>query len=183
MSYTIDVRSYDKAARWPTLTTLPNGRRMGRGYEARQARQVLRGIILHSSEDRPGQTFAGLCGYLRDSATVSTHYVISRAGGIVRTLDPGPYLAYHAGVSRGAFGPACNLYTVGIELMHTRGGPDYTAAQLGALAWLCRVLMADHPTIARAGIQLHRAVALPAGRKADPTDRSDQWWAAWIAAL
>jgi N-acetylmuramoyl-L-alanine amidase len=175
---------FDKAARWPaqTGTDERTGLALYRGYGQRPA-IPLTGIVLHSTEGKLGELFAAACRYIRDSPDVSAHYYVAADGTIQRILDPGPWRAYHAGVSSWQGRADCNDFMVGIELHHTRGQGPYPAVQLGALAWLCRELMHDHPTITRAGIAPHRAVALPAGRKYDPSDWSDAQLQAWIAAL
>lgn len=152
------------------------------GYDARPA-VPLTGIVVHSTEGQRGSAFVSECRYLRDSPAVSAHYLISHLGVVQRLLDPGPWRAWHAGVSAWQGQPACNDYMVGIELHHTAGDGPYPAPQRAALAALCRQLLADHPTIRKSGIVAHRWIALPPGRKADPTDWPDAAFMAWIAGL
>lgn len=175
---------YDKAARWPAqLGTDPRTKlALYRGYGQRPD-TPLTGIVLHSTEGQRGETFPAALQYIRDSPEVSAHYYVGTTGEIQRILDPGPWRAYHAGVSAWQGRADCNDFMVGIELHHTRGQGPYPTAQLGALAWLCRELMHDHPTITPAGIAAHRWVALPAGRKYDPSDFPDAQLKQWIAAL
>lgn len=174
----------------------------GPGYDLRpldtQGQPIpLTGIVIHSSEDPPNQTFAGLCTYLRDSRTVSAHYAIDRTGVIQRILDPGPFRAWHAGYSLYPHPPAPGLrdwnnFAVGIELFHRQGGPGYIVAQYAALTWLCRTLRQDHPTIEQLQIVKHAWIAcnpydqqppVEYGRKIDPSDWTDMDFAGWRLTL
>lgn len=155
---------------------------VGYGYDQRPDIPLV-GICVHSTEGARGSAFVSECAYLRDSPAVSAHYLISRLGVVQRLLDPGPWRAWHAGVSAWQGRAACNDYMVGIELHHTAGTGPYPAPQWAALTALVRQLMFDHPTISKAGIVCHRWIALPAGRKADPTDITDPQFAAWVAGL
>ncbi len=183
MEYKIGF-AYDKARAWPDpIGVRKTAHRIYRGFEARGGLWPLLGIVLHSTEGQRNSSFDSECRFVRDSPDVSAHYYIGRAGQIERILDPGRYVAYHAGVSRWRGRPAANLWAVGIELHHSRGGPDYTYQQLDALSWLCRLLTHDHPTITKPMIALHRWIALPPGRKYDPSDRTDEHFQKWIFAL
>ena len=168
---------FDKAAAHP----------VGYGYDARPAGVALTHILLHSDEHQPGETFTETCEYGRDTRLVSWHYGIDVDGTIQRILDPGPWRAWHAGLSRYQGLDEWNDFSAGVELRHRAGEPFYPAVQMRALAWLCRQLATDHPTIRLAETALHRWVAINEdgsyGRKSDPTDTTDAFWHAWIAQL
>lgn len=154
---------------------------VGHGYDLRPD-TPLSGVCLHSTEGGRGSRFEHECIYLRDSPLVSAHYVVSKSGQIERILDPGPFRAWHAGMSRWQGRAGCNDFQVGVEIHHT-SGEVYPPLQMEATQWLCRELMRDHPTITHAGVTAHRWVALPPGRKVDPTNISDAELVAWIAGL
>lgn len=159
---------YDRAAAHP----------VGDGYTARPA-IPLRGIVYHSTEHGPGQTFAACAAYLRDSDRASAHYLVGPDGEIQRILDPGPWAAWHAGYSYFAELRDWNDFAVGIECFHRAGDP-WPDVQREALAWLARTLVTDHPTILYH--VLHRWIACNPydawrdtggpvyGRKIDPTN-------------
>jgi AmpD protein len=95
---------------------------------------------------------------------VSSHLLIRRDGSLVQyvSLDR---RAWHAGRSRFLGRPACNDYSVGIELE----GCDervYTRHQYAALADACAAVMSRWPAITPERIAGHRHVA--PGRKTDP---------------
>jgi N-acetylmuramoyl-L-alanine amidase len=162
--------AYDKALR----------RRVGEGYDVRPNTPLI-AVVWHSTEHQPGQRFADVCRYLRDSPDVSSHYVVSDTGEIQRILDPGPWRAWHAGLSAYRGLSDWNDFAVGVEIYHRAGGPPYTEAQRAACTWLGIALMQDHPTIIHN--VTHRAIAIPPGRKTDPTDWPDDEFAAWAAVL
>jgi N-acetyl-anhydromuramyl-L-alanine amidase AmpD len=170
---------YVKSARWP----------VGYGYSPRlvdpSTGDVLpwRGLVIHTTEHGPGQTPAACWAYLRDSPDVSAHYGIGPDGSVERILDPGLYVAWHAGISACAGRPNCNRWMLGVELFHRAGSGPIPPAALQSLTTLCRVLRADWPALVPAYITTHRAVALPVGRKADPSDWDDAAFAEWRAGL
>jgi hypothetical protein len=161
--------AYDKAAVLP----------VGQGYEAQHG--SLLGIVWHSTEHAPGQSFAAVCAYLRDALDKSVHYVIGPNGEIERILDPGPFVAWGAGECRWQGKPAdFNARYVQIEIYHRVGQP-YAPAQLAAAAALRRQLWADHPTMQPTAQYAHRWIAWPPGRRDDPTNLSDNFLRAWFA--
>ena len=77
--------------------------------------------------------------------------------------------------------PYLNKYSIGIETTHQRGrGP--TTQQQAALSALCRALMTNYG-IDIGRIDMHRAVALPKGRKTDPEGWDDLAFYAWRSTL
>jgi hypothetical protein len=144
--------------------------------------------VVHSCEGRPaGNEEQSSIPWLTNPASkVSSHYYITRAGTIYQ-LVPLDRAAWHAGVSAldgvESVDNSLNDASVGIELEHRAGGPSYPMAQLDALAWLLRYLMERYPAMTTERIVSHRAVALPRGRKNDPSDWSEDAFRAWVNAL
>ncbi len=103
--------------------------------------------------------FAGLRG-LR----VSAHALIDRQGGVTQYVSV-HHRAWHAGVSSFAGRPACNDYSIGIEL-EGFGNDLYKEDQYQLLAQLTRVLIRAWPGILPDRIVGHCHIA--PGRKADP---------------
>jgi AmpD protein len=103
--------------------------------------------------------FAGLAGL-----KVSAHALIRRGGEVVQYVPLGAR-AWHAGVSSWAGRPACNDFSIGIELEGTDDTP-YTESQYAVLAGLVRSACAAYPTLERQRVVGHSDVA--PGRKSDP---------------
>jgi AmpD protein len=95
---------------------------------------------------------------------VSAHLFIRRDGELVQCVPLGRR-AWHAGVSSFAGRPACNDFSIGIEL---EGSDDtsYAPAQYQSLAQVLRLLRAQWPVLQDGRIVGHSDVA--PGRKTDP---------------
>jgi N-acetyl-anhydromuramyl-L-alanine amidase AmpD len=130
-----------------------------------------RGIVIHTTEG------INSLGWLQGGSAVagppaSSDFLVYRNGDIYQITPPG-WFAYHSGRAR------WNLYQeadttinqgfYGIELEQSQElGQKVTDAQYISLAWLCRVLMTvNHMMFS--DLTDHRSVALPAGRKSDPS--------------
>ncbi|MEW6099281.1 MAG: 1,6-anhydro-N-acetylmuramyl-L-alanine amidase AmpD [Pseudomonadota bacterium] len=107
-------------------------------------------------------------------AEVSAHFLIRRDGELVQFVSCDDR-AWHAGVSSFDGRPACNDYSVGIELEGLEDHP-FEPAQYARLAALIGELRARYPIAAVAG---HEHVA--PGRKRDPGRAFD--WAGLRARL
>lgn len=128
-------------------------------------------MVAHSTEGRRGSRFEAEAAYLRNSLVTSAHYLVGQAGQIVRILDP-LWVAWHAGLAAWGVESDVNALSVGVELHHKAGDP-WPDAQLAALRWLVAELGRNYPTLE--AVVSHRAIALPAGRKSDPTGLSEEW--------
>jgi hypothetical protein len=174
MPFSIDTTAYDKARHHPV------------GFSRRASAPT--SIVIHSTNNKIKNTpFANEANYLFTATKVSSHYLIGKEGRIVQFLDPRQYEAWHAGGQQeGGTWTAkpdfANPRSVGIELHHSVGDGPYPAAQIEALTWLVRELMARF-RIPIALIDTHRAIALPARRKTDPNDWTDLDFYRWRAAL
>jgi AmpD protein len=92
---------------------------------------------------------------------VSAHFLVARGGRVTQFVACNDR-AWHAGASSFEGRPACNDFSLGVELEGTDERP-YTAAQYRVLARLARVLFAAYPLRAVRG---HSDIA--PGRKTDP---------------
>jgi len=108
---------------------------------------------------------------------VSAHVLIRRDGRIVQYV-PFAARAWHAGVSEYRGRPACNDFSIGIELEGT-DETAYTDAQYSQLEALIRALLAAYPTLSVEHIAGHSDIA--PGRKTDPGPSFD--WARLRAGL
>jgi AmpD protein len=108
---------------------------------------------------------------------VSAHALIRRAGEIVQYVPFGER-AWHAGASQYRGRPACNDFSIGIELEGTDDTP-YTEVQYQRLAALAAALLACYASLSAQAIVGHSDIA--PGRKTDPGASFD--WPRWRALL
>lgn len=136
------------------------------------------GVVLHSG----GGTKQSDLGWLTNPKSgVSAHFYVDRAGQIFQ-LMPEEYRAWHAG--RASFGGVTDWNrAIGVELEHTAGvHTDYPVKQKSVLRALCLDIIERHK-IPEAFIQSHRAIAIPRGRKDDPSGWDEASLRRWVAAL
>ena len=100
---------------------------------------------------------------------VSAHAYLRRDGRIIQFV-PFHRRAWHAGASVWGYRPACNDYSVGIELEGCDEDP-YEDVQYERLAQLLAALGAAYPTLADAAVVGHHDIA--PGRKTDPGPHFD----------
>lgn len=147
--------------------------------DARPAEAVVKLVVIHGISLPPGE-YGG--GYIRDffcnrlDATahayfssicelkVSAHCLIERDGKLVQFVSFN-HRAWHAGESQWRGEPACNDFSIGIEL---EGCDDqiYAEAQYISLVSLLAVLRSRYPAIDADAITGHSDIA--PGRKTDP---------------
>lgn len=163
----IDDCSYRKDLRHP----------VGHGYSRRPAGARVLSVVVHATHGAPGSRFENEAAFLRDSASVSAHYLIGRQGQTALIVAEA-LCAWHAGQSLVGYH---NETSVGIEL-HAAATEPITAAQRDALAELVRGLMARY-SLPRWRVRTHRDIARPKGRKSDPGLWPEGQFAAWRAAL
>jgi N-acetyl-anhydromuramoyl-L-alanine amidase len=116
--------------------------------------------------------FAAIC-VLR----VSAHLLITRDGAVTQFV-PFHRRAWHAGESQYRGRPACNDFSIGIELEGTDEEP-YAESQYASLGRVIGSLRAAYPSLAQADVVGHCDVA--PGRKTDPGPAFD--WARLRALL
>jgi len=148
-------------------------------FDARPAGTLPELIVIHGISLPPGE-FGGpwidrlFTGHLPPEAhpyframavgRVSAHALIRRDGEVVQYVPFGQR-AWHAGKSEYQGRPACNDFSVGIELEGTDDAP-YEEIQYEQLAALIKALLAAYPSLSRDRIVGHSDVA--PGRKTDP---------------
>lgn len=152
-------------------------RPVGTGWDYRPKGIKPSSAVIHTTNGNRGSSFEAEADYLEASSGVGAHYLVGQRGQIAEILPP-IYRAWHAGAAKDDW---INSRSIGIECHHAVGEP-WTPEQRAALAWLCQRLMADW-TIVLGAIETHRFVALPAGRKPDPSDWTDRSFYDWRAAL
>jgi len=130
-----------------------------------------RGIVIHTTEGtnslawlQGGSAIAG--------EPASSDFLISRKGDIYQIIPPGEY-SFHSGRARHELyqeqDTTINQGFYGIELENSEElGQRVTNAQYISLAWLCRMLITVN-MMPVYNIEGHGRVALPPGRKHDPS--------------
>ncbi len=105
-------------------------------------------------------------------AKVSSHYLVEEDGTVWRLVDESRR-AWHAGISYWRGHTALNGRSIGIEIAnpgHEHGYAAFPAAQMQAVAELCRDVLGRHPIAAR-DVVAHSDVA--PDRKEDPGEKFD----------
>lgn len=133
-------------------------------------------LVLHYTGMKTGEeALARMC----DAASrVSAHYLIEINGEVFQLVEE-ESRAWHAGVASWRGHSNINARSIGIEIVnggHEWGYTDFPAAQMQAVAELCRAILQRHSAISARNVVAHSDVA-PA-RKQDPGERFD--WA-WLA--
>lgn len=162
----VDTTTYNKARLY----------KPGTGYSRRAGSPS--SLVVHTTNGQRGSSFAAEANFIYRSTAISSHDLIGKQGQIVQFLDAGSYVAWHAGVALAGF---VNTYSIGIECHHSVGD-TWTSDQRAALTervkhYIERFGIAEHM------IETHRKVALPAGRKVDPSDWPDADFYSWRASL
>jgi len=148
-------------------------------HNARNER--VRSLVLHTCEGSlPHPRESSLPWLCSRASEVSCHYYVCRDATVFQLVDDDQE-AWHAGVSQLSGLTGWKAFSIGIELEHHEG-QGWLAVQKAALAALCQSLIQQY-TIAQGLIVAHRWIAVPAGRRHDPTDFSDPDLKRWIAAL
>lgn len=134
-------------------------------------KQKRRGIVIHETIGRDSLAWLQ-GGSALDGRPASADFLIRRDGDILQITRPGWY-AYHTGVARWQLmqesDRTLNQSFVGIELENLPSAGDViTTEQYIACAALMARLVAVHELDMR-NIVGHYQIALPAGRKSDPT--------------
>ncbi len=143
--------------------------------DPRPAGAVIDHLVLHYTGMQSAKAaLARLCDPV---AKVSSHYVVDEDGTVHALVDEG-LRAWHAGISfwRGVRG--LNDRSVGIEIVnpgHEFGYRAFPAAQMNAVAALCREILGRHPIPAR-NVVGHSDIA--PDRKQDPGELFAWSWLA-----
>ena len=176
---TIDVTTFAS----PHLPGFGYGTTKGNGSQWVDQRRDPTGIIIHTTNGNIGSTFRGEAEFLRDNSLgsqgngVSAHYLIGKAGQIAR-IHEDTRIVWHTGKTLSGWD---NFHTIGIEI-HFTPGEVWTTPMETALTFLVRHLMRRWH-IPRERIERHRFVALPPGRKVDPSGLSDTAFLDWRNSL
>lgn len=144
------------------------------------------GILIHSDEGTRYSSLPLLCNPApggNPNKAVSCQYYVCRPVGErvdIYQLVADIHRSWHAGASS-YDGLIDWNRAIGIECEH-KAGQNWPQQQLDTLASLCRDLIARH-RFPQSRIAAHRWVAVPEGRKTDPSNWPDVKFKPWVAAL
>lgn len=169
----LNTDTYRKDTRWP----------VGRGYgpvvnggPSQRDVNSIRAILIHTTNNSNGNTnYVGEAAFLRDSADVSCHYVVSSHDSTVAQVLPDKWIAWHAGDC--ADNDYQNATSIGIEIAWTINKGNLPAIAIENVTELVTSLLQKYPHITK--IDMHRAQAVPKGRKSDPSGWNDAPFYAW----
>jgi hypothetical protein len=131
---------------------------------------AVRLLVLHATAGSLQSSLSWLCN---PSSRVSTHYLISKTGRVLRLVSE-DRAAWHAGRADWHGEKAVNEISIGVELENTNSGRDpYPQAQIDALTALVLDIKTRYPRIE---ITRHMDVARPVGRKTDPAGFPFEQW-------
>lgn len=138
-------------------------------------------IVIHTTNGRYNSSYASEAGFLYASYNVSAHYLVGKKGQITRFLDPRIHRAWHAGVVVSQRWN--NNNSIGIECHYTPGEGAWPVVMKQALTDLVRQLMIAYNIKVITNIDTHRKIAIPIGRKIDPSGFNDTEFYAWRNTL
>lgn len=132
-------------------------------------------IVLHATASDDVDQDVAWC---RDrKSEVSYHVIIDRFGAIWDLVDVA-HRAWHAGVSK-FYGRddgegSVNGFSIGVSFANKNDNiEDYTDEQYSVGAALVAGYIREYPAITLDRITMHKVIALPPGRKTDPTPPFD----------
>lgn len=135
-------------------------------------------VVIHSTNGNKGSSYAAEKNYIYNSYDISAHFLIGKDGTITQFLPLKEYRAWHAGLVNDQ--TYSNENSIGIECHYTPGENTNLPLMYKALTDLVQYLKTAYQIT---GIQTHRAIAIPKGRKIDPSFWTDQEFADWKASL
>lgn len=152
---------------------------VGYGYDKRTV-TISKSILIHTTNGNKGSTFESEADYITNSRLISAHYLVGKQGQVVEFFDPSVYRAWHAGaVNDQRYN---NNNSIGIE-NHYALGDVWTDVQRKSLSDLCKQLISVYGINSPLLIERHRQVAIPLGRKIDPSGFSDYEFELWRGGL
>lgn len=142
------------------------------GYSLRNPKLPYNSLVIHTTNGRKGTTFTNEVNYLLNSPNVSAHYVVSKEGVIVQMLEPSRFMAWHTGTTKDLMKYG-NPYAIGVEVHYTPGEGLWTGKMWEAITFLARKYDALEKVT-------HRDIAVPVGRKIDPSGVTDRSFLNWV---
>jgi N-acetyl-anhydromuramyl-L-alanine amidase AmpD len=143
----------------------------GTGYSPRSQTLPYSSLVIHTTNGKAGSSFNAELNYLINSPDVSAHYIVSKTGDIVQMLDPMKFMAWHTGKTKDItkYG---NPHAIGVEVHFSPSEGVWTGEMWDAITELARLYI-------RLEKVTHRGIAIPPGRKIDPSGISDDGFNYW----
>ena len=160
------IALYVRALQALPLLPLPYAFIQSPNCDNRPSGATVSAIVLHSTVEPTTEGTIEI--FLTPQKQVSAHFVVGRDGRIVQMVRV-EQRAWHAGVSILEGVGKVNDYSVGIEMVNLNDGHDpYPPEQLNAVAGIIRLIRSRYE-VPDSRIVSHAQVALPGGRKSDPS--------------
>lgn len=156
-------------------------RGVGTGWDYRTSGVKPKTLLIHTTNGHLWTQYENEVNFIYNSNAIKAHYCVGKKRGqITEILDP-KYRAWHAGaVNDPRFN---NNNSVGIENHYTPGEGIWPLEMHQNLDELVRTLILELGLTAPEQIETHRKVAIPKGRKIDPSGFSDAEFYVWRARL
>lgn len=149
---------------------------VGKGWDYRQGVDP-KSIIVHTTNGAKYSNYKSEANYIYTTPKISAHYLVGKQGQITQFLDTKLMRAWHAGaVNDPRFN---NNNSIGIECHYTPGEGFWTEQMRQALSWLVQMLANKHSIALPELVDTHRRVAIPKGRKIDPSGFPDSEFYVW----
>ncbi|MDB5100235.1 MAG: ampD [Cyanobacteria bacterium RYN_339] len=150
------------AAPKPAIISMPSPNKNDRPGDGKIDTLIMHHTSSAASAERIGGFFS------KKESKVSAHFTVGKDGHIVQSVDEAQS-AWHAGVSSFDGRANVNGFSIGIEMCNVGDGADpYTDDQYKALGQLVAYILTNY-NIKWARVTGHKDVALPKGRKDDPS--------------
>lgn len=149
---------------------------IGNGWDYRTLNANPKTVIVHSTNGAKGSNYKSEANFIYTTPKISAHYLIGKQGQITQFLDT-TLRAWHAGaVNDPRFN---NNNSVGIECHYTPGEGVWTKEMHDALTYVVQLVAIKHGIKLPELIETHRRVAIPKGRKIDPSGFLDPEFYVW----
>lgn len=142
--------------------------KLGKGHSNRY-NAPYRSIIVHTTNGNIGTSFENEAKFLQTSPNVGAHFLVAKDGRIAEIV-PLAYQAYHTGLVKDS--KYSNQSAIGIEVHFTPLELSWTVFMWEGLTRLVKAL----PDLE---IVTHREIAIPKGRKVDPSGVTDTMFNMW----
>jgi N-acetylmuramoyl-L-alanine amidase len=150
------------AAPKPAVISIPSPNKGARPGDGKIDTLIMHHTSSTASAERIGTFFS------KKESKVSAHFTVGKDGHIVQSVDESQS-SWHAGVSSFDGRSNVNGFSIGIEMCNVGDGQDpYTDEQYQALGKLVAYILTNYH-IKWARVTGHKDIALPKGRKDDPS--------------
>lgn len=154
---------------------------IGHGFDRRTSGVKPKTLLIHTTNGRIGSSYDAEADFIYNSTAIKSHYLVGKKRNQITQFLDIQYRAWHAGaVNDNRFN---NNNSVGIENHYTPGEGAWPFEMHQNLDDLVRMLIKDLNITSPEFIETHRKVAIPKGRKIDPSGFPDAEFYLWRARL